>query len=115
MKTPLHFAKIIATPTLQTWTQAYNAGNLIAILSVAEPASVEKDIQEISLPGIGKDIINSLEAEYFTLETKNLTSIKQAITSTVEKVPSALLVSFGVAVIIENILYLYLYGPGKII
>ncbi len=116
MKTPLRFAKIISTPTLHAWTQGYTAGNLIAIISLTQSSqNGTQEITEISLPILGKDLINTLEAEYFTLETKNLTTIKQAISTTIEKVPQDILLSFGVAVIIENILYLYQYGPGKIV
>jgi len=119
MKSPITFAKIVATPTLNNWSQAYNAGNFAAVISLTqEPIenSEEKTFEEnLSLQVIGKELLNTLEAEYFTIEAKNLNSIKQAIATTVEKAPSPILVSLGVSVIIENVLYVFQYGSGKIL
>jgi len=108
MKNPLTFAKIIPTPTLSAWSQAYNAGNLAAVVSLTQNPS-----QDASLPVIGKDILNTLEAEYFTLETKNLTTVKQAVQTTVEKIEDTINVSLCVAVLMENVLYVCIYGKGK--
>lgn len=120
MKSPVTFAKIVATPTLTSWSQAYNAGNLAAVLSLTqqpiENTDKEAEIEDtLSLPALGKELLNTLEAEYFTLETKNLTTIKQAITTTLEKVTGDITVSFCVSVIMESILYLCIFGKGKIL
>jgi len=118
MKSPITFAKIVATPTVSSWSQAYNAGNLAAVISLTQ-SSVQNDGEafegNLSLPSLGKELLNTLEAEYFTLESKNLETIKQAIQTTYDKLTGPITLTLAVAVIIENILYVYLYGKGKII
>lgn len=118
MKSPITFAKIVATPTIGSWSQAYNAGNLAAVISLTQSAVTSEEGEfesNLSLPSLGKELLNTLEAEYFTLETKNLETIKQAILTTCEKLTGPIVVSLAVAVIIENILYVYLYGEGKVL
>ncbi len=118
MKSPITFTKIVATPTDSSWSQAYNAGNLAAVISLVQHPidNEEKTFEdELSLQALGKELLSTLEAEYFTLETKNLTTVKQAITTTVEKIEGPVTVSLGVSVIIENVLYVFLYGKGKIL
>src|SRR6266498_1841689 len=88
VKPSLSFAKLVATPTDSAWSQAYNAGNLFACLSVSV---VEKN-ENISLPATGKDVLNLLESEFFTLEEKTITSIKQAIHESLTKLPSSVTV-----------------------
>ncbi len=120
MKSPLTYAKIVATPTLSSWSQAYNAGNLAAVIALTQKPLKNEDGEEaittdVSLASLGKELLNTLEAEYFTLESKNLNSIKQAITTTCEKVEEGIDLSLMVSVIIENILYVFIYGNGKIL
>lgn len=118
MKSPITFAKIVATPTDTSWSQAYNAGNLAAVISLVQQPIENTEAtfeNELSLQALGKELLSTLEAEYFTLETKNLTTVKQAITTTVEKIEGPVTVSLGVSVIIENVLYVFLYGAGKIL
>jgi len=120
MKSPLTYAKIVATPTLSSWSQAYNAGNLAAVIaltqSVVKNEKGEGEIAtNVSLASLGKELLNTLEAEYFTIENKNLNSIKQAITTTCEKVEEGIDISLMVSVIIENILYVFIFGSGKIL
>src|SRR5258708_34695927 len=108
MKSPLTYAKIVATPTLSAWSQAYNAGNLAAVIALNQETVENQEGQpsistNVSLASLGKELLNTLEAEYFTIETKNLTSIKQAITTTCEKVEEGTDLSLVVSVIIENI------------
>ncbi len=111
-KTPFTFAKIVSTPTLLSWSQAYTAGNVTAVISLTKNDHTENS--DISLPALGKDLLNTLEAEYFTLETKTLASIKDAILATCEKNEEGVILSLLVAVLIENVLYLFIYGSGKI-
>ena len=120
MKTPLTVVKIVSTPTINAWSQAYHAGNVTAVVAlvqkpIEQTAEGEEFEQELSLAALGKDVLGSLEAEYFTLETKTLQSIKRAVETTVEKIPEAISVSLCVTVLINNILYLYIYGQGKIL
>lgn len=118
MKSPITYAKIVATPTPSSWSQAYNAGNLAAVISLTQaPITNDESGFEgtLSLPSLGKELLNTLEAEYFTLEAKNLETIKQAITTTCEKLSGPITLALSVAVIIENVLYVYIFGQGKVL
>lgn len=108
-------AKIVATPTPHAWSQAYSAGNLFIVLSL-EYTQVISD--GIPLAAIGKDLLSTFESEYFTLEQKNLATIKQALITTCEKIPGGVNASFLVAVVRETpkpLLYALMYGDGKIL
>ncbi len=114
--------KITATPTATSWAQTYHAGHLFAVLSLTQDE--EKTDEEKTLAAVGKDIINSLEEEYFTLETKSLSAIKDALQTTVAKIPKEITASLLVAAIIANpkatsakrkeILYLFVLGKGQV-
>lgn len=114
--------KITATPTSTSWAQTYHAGHLFAVLSLTQD---EENIDgEKTLAAIGKDIINSFEEEYFTLETKSLSAIKEAIQTTLTKIPKEITACFLVCAIIANpraieakrkeILYLFVFGNGQV-
>jgi hypothetical protein len=107
----LTFAKIVANPSAYSWSQVYSAGKLFAVLSLeAKEEREEKDYLNV----LGKEILDTLEQEFFTLETKDLESIKQAVTATSSKIPQEINCSFVITVIIENILYIYILGNGKV-
>lgn len=107
------FGKITAMPLSTSWSQVYNAGTLFAVLSLA--TREKEDISETPLNLIGKETINTLEEEYYTLEAKNLDSIKKAILATAEKLPKDLKISLAVASIIKNVLYIFVLGEGKVL
>lgn len=121
IKPTIASAKITATPTATSWAQAYHAGHLFAVLSLSGEKTTD---EEKTLAAIGKDIINSLEEEYFTLETKSLVSIKLALQTTIAKIPSETTSCLLVAAIIANpnaveakqkeILYVFALGSGNI-
>jgi len=106
------FAKIVPTPTPVSWSQAYHAGKLFAVLSLTKKEAPE-DTNALSL--LGKEILNILEQEYFVIEDKNLTTIKQAIVSACDKIPSDVTCSFVVGSMIKTALYVFVFGKGKII
>lgn len=112
-KLSLAYAKIVATPTAAEWSQVYNAGSLFAILSLTLKDKATPT--EISLPAIGKDIFNDLEAEFFTLEEKNLLSIKAALEKSFEKITPEIITDACLAYFKDNLLYLFILGKGKII
>lgn len=103
-------SKVVSTPTSLSWSQTYNAGNLFAVLSLTKSEENNEDLNSL-----GKEIFNNLEAEYFSLESKDLESIKNAILIVSDKIPEVLSCSFIVAVVFENILYLFSKGLGKIL
>ena len=107
----LTFAKIVANPNSYSWSQAYSAGKLFAVLSLETKEEIsEKDYLNV----LGKEIFDSLEQEFFTLETKDLESIKQAVAETSKKIPSEVECSFVICTILANILYIYIVGNGKV-
>lgn len=107
----LTFAKIVANPTPYGWSQVYSAGKLFAAISLERQIeSEEKDFLNV----LGKEILNTLEQEFFTLETKDLDSIRQAILETQKKIPEEITLSFVIGSTVNNILYLYILGNGKV-
>ena len=110
--TNVTFAKIVATPTLFSWAQAYNAGKLFAVLSLEknEEELEEKDLLNI----LGKEILDNLEQEFYSLETKDLDSIKNAVLVTSKKIPEDVFCSFVIGAIVGNILYAFVLGKGKV-
>jgi len=107
----ISFSKIVATPTLNSWSQAYNAGKLFAVLSLEKTQEPIHDLESLNI--LGKDLLERLEQEFFTIEEKNLKSIKTAVANTFQNIPTAVNVSFAAAAFINNILYLFGIGHGK--
>ena len=57
------FAKIVANPSAFSWSQVYSAGKLFAVISLeAQEETLEKDFLNV----LGKEILNTLEQEFFT-------------------------------------------------
>lgn len=105
------FAKIVANPSVYSWSQAYNAGKLFAVLSLETQEEVkEKDYLNV----LGKEVLDTLEQEFFTLETKNLDSIKKAVLQTSAKIPEGVILSFVIGTFVNNILYIFILGNGKV-
>lgn len=109
----LAFAKIVSNPTSSSWSQAYNAGKLFAVISLNTDVS-EGESKEEKLSEAGKDILSTLEQEFFTLEVKDLDSIKQAISVTIQKIPPEFRPSFVICYIAGSVLYIFIYGKGKV-
>jgi len=107
------FSNIVSTPTLSSWAQAYNAGKLFAVLSLKGEID-QTGADDQGLGAIGKKTLNSLEQEFFTLETKDLKSIKTAVEITIQKIPHDIESSFVIAAIVNNIAYLFVLNKGRI-
>ncbi len=107
----LSFAKIVTNPTNQSWSQAHNAGSLFLCLSLTTQDEKEQE----NLPVLGKNLISALAAEVYTLEEKNLTTIKQAISTTYKELPDTIHLSLTIAYCKDTILYVFLVGNGKIL
>ena len=110
-ETNLAFSKIVATPTPTAWSQAYSAGRLFAALSLQTDIIPQTD--EEHLNSHGKDLISTLESEFFTTESKDLESIKQAIITTITRVKPEIKISFIVCYLNDNVLYLFAVGGAK--
>jgi len=105
-------AKIVATPSQSSWSQAYNAGKLFAVLSLEKETeeTQEKDYLNI----LGKELLETLEQEFFTLEIKDLESIKKSVQTTIKKIPENVVCSFIIGSIVDHILYVFIQGEGKV-
>jgi hypothetical protein len=113
-RTPLSFAPLSSSPHPQGWAQAYSAGNIAAALSLTRITTEAQTSPQQTLSAVGKDMLRSFEAEYFTLETKTLASIKQALSDVCSQVPADIRVSFVLGVILHDILYVFIYGQGLV-
>src|SRR3989344_2926447 len=111
MENNISFSKIVATPTLNSWSQAYNAGKFFAVLSL-EKTQDPTDLESLNI--LGKDLLERLEQEFFTIVDKNLKSIKTAILNTFRKETQGVNFSFGACAFIGNILYLFALGQAKV-
>ncbi|HSD98942.1 MAG TPA: hypothetical protein VLB73_04625 [Patescibacteria group bacterium] len=103
--------KIVSSATDVGWSQAYHAGGFTAVICVTG----EKDPEEKTLASIGKDMLDTLVSEYFTLTTKDLDTINQAVTTTIAKTPKHAKVSLIVAAVIKNVLYAVIANEGRIL
>jgi len=111
MDNNISFSKIVATPTLNSWSQAYNAGKLFAVLSLEKT----QDLSEIeSLNMLGKDLLERLEQEFFIIEDKNLELIKKAVSSVFKPEVKGVSISFAAGALVNNILYLFCLGNSKV-
>lgn len=117
-------AKIAGTPSEFAWAQAYNAGKLYAVISLqrsapaketeGEEGEEEKEIGE-SLAAIGKETLERLQKEFFSLEVKDLTSIKGAVERATADISPLIKVSLAVGSITKNVLYVFTAGGGEVI
>ncbi len=112
MDNNISFSKIVATPTLNSWSQAYNAGKFFAVLSLEKTAELPTDIESLNI--LGKDLLERLEQEFFTIEEKNLESIKKAVSNTFEDNIEGVAISFAAGAFVNNILYLFGLGNAKV-
>jgi len=110
-KSNLAFAKLSATPTEKAWSQAYNAGNLFACLSLNSEAGEELH----ALQTLGKDLFSNLEAEFFTLEEKNLETITEAIQKSTKHIPETISIDFCLAFFKDSVLYIFILGGGRVV
>lgn len=109
----LAFAKIVSFSKPSSWSQVYNAGRLFAILSLKRSNTKEQETHDL-LSQIGREILDKLEEEFFTIETKDLLSIKQAVKVTLQNLSDEIVSSFAAAVFTNNVLYLFAKGGAKV-
>lgn len=107
----LSFGKIASNPTKTSWSQAYNAGGLFVILSLT---LVDPEKEHESLAIIGKNFLNDLEAEFFSLENKNTDGISNVLEKVASEVPLSVNLETVVAFHKDTTLYLFLVGNGSI-
>lgn len=114
-------AKVAGTPSTNSWAQAYNAGKLFAVLSLEKEAGQEEgslptggETEAQPLASLGKDLLDKLQKEFFSLENKDLPSVKLAIETTLKETPADVKVCLVVGCISQNALYIFTTGNGEV-
>lgn len=110
-ETNLAFSKIVSTPSSTAWSQAYSAGRLFAAFSLQTDIIPQEGDEHLAT--IGKDLISTLESEFFTLENKDLDSIKQAILTSFARINEGITSSLVLCYLSDNVLYLFANGGSK--
>ena len=108
------FANIVSTPTTDSWSQAYHAGKLFAVLSLKEAAPDNPNQERETLGSVGKTFFTSLEQEFFTLEEKDLDSIKSAIEVALKKIPADVSCSLAAGSIIGDVFYVFCSNYARV-
>jgi hypothetical protein len=107
----ISFAKIVSTPSESTWSQAYNAGALFAVISL----STESITEDVSVATIGKSFLTALETEFYSLEEKSLSSITTTVNNVIKTIPDEYTLHLILVNIKNDIMYIVMSGEGKII
>ncbi len=102
-------SKIVANPTESTWSQAYSTLNLYIVLSIT---SQEPDENIVTA---GKELLERLQREYFSLDEKHLDNIKKSVENAIEPVDSKKTISLVLATINETFLYIVLASKGSVV
>ncbi len=111
--TNIAFANIVPNTSPASWSQAYNAGKLFAVLSLQQEP--KENLDESLLNVLGKEVISTFEQEFFTLENKDLDSIKNAISQAIQKITHLPSYSFVITYISGSVLYVFILGGGSVI
>ena len=106
------FAKVISVPTPFSWSQAYSAGNLFAVLSLKKDNVTVDDSDSLNI--LGKDLLSKLEEEFFTLDVKNSASIKQAVLNTFKNVDGQITYSFAASFFAGRSLHIFIIGRAGV-
>lgn len=100
-------SKIAANATETTWSQAYSTINFYVVVSVRV-----ENLPEVSIAQTGKDVLERLQREFFSLDQKDLKNIKTAVTNVTATTPSDIALSLVLATISDGILYLVIAHGG---
>ncbi len=111
MASKITVGKIVASANDTGWSQAYHAGGFTAVVSVSTKSPSDK----APLARVGKELLDTLVSEYFTLTTKDLETVKDAVKATVSKTPKDVEVGLVVAAVVKNILYVVIAGEGRVL
>src|SRR5690606_23946452 len=114
MNSQFLIAKLAATATDTAWSQAYSTLNFYVTISVKLDTSAENPPEE-SLAQIGKELLERLQREYFSLDEKTLESIKTAVSTTVDSVPPSIVYSLVLVTNNASTLYIVTAGEGAVI
>ncbi len=100
-------AKLAANATSTAWSQAYSTLNFYVVLSVSIDEEGDKPVAQI-----GKELLERLQREYFSLDEKTIESIKKAVENTVNTVEKSARYSLVLVTNNENTLYIITAEEG---
>lgn len=102
-------AKLAANATESAWSQAYSTLNFYVAISVTIKEPGEKPVALV-----GKELLEKLQREYFSLDDKNIESIKTAVENTVSSVDES--VSYDLVLVTNNedTLFIVIAGGGTV-
>jgi hypothetical protein len=101
-------SKIVANPTDTTWAQAYSTLNLYVVLSVRAEDS------EGGIVSRGKELLERIQREYFSLDNKSLANIKRSVDNSLEG-SDRNSTSVVLATIHEDELFIIIAGTGEVV
>lgn len=110
MKDHILLSKVVANSTENTWAQAYSTLNLYVVASLQKTDGTENN-----MASSGKNILERIQREFFSLDKKNLVNIKEAVRKTVEDIESGVLYSIVLATVSQNVLYIATAGDGSVV
>ncbi len=102
--------KLVSNTTEKTWAQAFSTLHVFVVVSLKKQG--ESDIQPTTL---GKEVLEKLQREYFAIDEKNLSTIKQAVENTVSIIPAEIEHSLVLVTIIEGVAYIIISSAGKVL
>src|SRR3972149_2979324 len=101
-------SKLVANPTDTTWAQAYSTLNLYIVLSIkSENASG-------GIVTSGKELLEKIQREYFSLDDKSLANIKKTTDNSLADVAKES-ISIVLTTIHEGMFYIVIKGTGEVI
>ena len=101
-------SKIVANPTDTTWSQAYSTLNLYIVLSIRSEST------ESGIVTSGKELLEKIQREYFSLDEKSIVNIKEALGKALEGTDINS-ISCVLSTIQDRTLHLIIVNQGEII
>ncbi len=102
-------SKIVASPTESTWAQVYSTLNLYIALSISA-----EDAKE-GIVGAGKELLERIQREYFSLDEKNLKNVKESIDKATSEITDKKQISVVLTTIKDDVLYIVIAGSGSVV
>ena len=96
--------QLVANPTSRLWSQAYSTLNLYIVLHMGGD----------DVARAGRDTLEQIQREYFALDTKDLASIKEAVSRVVKEIEEERDYSMTLVVISQDSAYIVIASCGKV-
>lgn len=109
MEANILLSKIVTSPTDTTWSQAYSTLNLYVVLSIRSENPKDNIVTE------GKDLLEKVQREYFSLDEKDLKNIKKSVENAVGDTSQQIEISLVLATVNNNIAYIVIANGGSAI